>query len=1076
MKITAITAERQELAAQFLLQKLGEFSRGADGFNILIVPDRHTQTFERRLLEVSKSRGSFNTEVFSFRRLMFRLLPSSPGSYLQKHCGVMAVKKLLADNEHLLGAYRRASGLSSFAESLFELINSLSAAAVTPDILGSLKLSGRLGKGIGDIALIYRAYREFLQSGWTDHSLMLEQFPSHADSDFFKGAKVFVAGFDQLTELERRALSALVKAGTELTVCCQLPAAELPASGAVLAATERICTETGAELVRIELSENPGNFKLAAANYFLRGELKAAASEGNLNVYRASTPADEVRFAAAEIRRLTQQEGMRFRDIFIAIADPAAYAPLIAREFAEYETPVFLNPKHPLAEHPAAMLVLDACALTAKNLDRINVLRLVKNPYFPADSGECDCFENYCLKHGIDRTLFLREFELTDAVSEAAERVRLRLCGLISMLGLPRSAPAEVYAEKLKSFFDAYGLEDMLAASADEQRAQARNEQAAFTAQAYRLISGIADDIQRIFGDQELDAEGFYSLLDGGFASLSVSLSPVECDSVQAGDFKSPLFSGGSTLFVLGCNLGFPPPHTAYGLLSDSDMRELSAAGVNLSLDLESADERARLSAAMLAVSDFERFYYCGASSEGFNFPSALREYFSLFDGLEEQWQGKIRQRLLHAHGTGSAAVLAFAGSHTYSTALLSLMQSIALSRAGETQNILLLDACYAALKASPLAGKLPALLGDIAMPDYPADYRGTFFPSGTTSVSVAECFFTCPFKHFAQYGLRARERELFEIRPLDTGNFLHRVAEIFVSEYLSCRSAEEAAIEIFERVAAERQFARQFEREAFTAHKRRLLEECRRFCAALKDGLDNSEFKPLYTEAVFGRGGQFPAIDIPGLDFKVTGKIDREGVWNSKDASFVRVIDYKSGKSSSLYSENKLKEGTALQLFVYLRALTGDGGYKPAGAYYFPVLDIFTDPDDSGSPYSLSGVTARLPELLGASDSRLLSGDGAPSVRIPVSTAGGTPAMASSKNAVDAHTLELYMDYAVDRIKFASKEILAGCRDVAPVQGSCTYCEYLPICENYSESSRPRDKRRLAQAIEETLGGNDNA
>ena len=50
-------------------------------------------------------------------------------------------------------------------------------------------------------------------------------------------------------------------------------------------------------------------------------------------------------------------------------------------------------------------------------------------------------------------------------------------------------------------------------------------------------------------------------------------------------------------------------------------------------------------------------------------------------------------------------------------------------------------------------------------------------------SVSRIETFATCPFKHFARYGLRLEQRDDADVTALDLGNVYHGILENLVRE-----------------------------------------------------------------------------------------------------------------------------------------------------------------------------------------------------------------------------------------------------------------------------------------------------
>jgi ATP-dependent helicase/nuclease subunit B len=47
-------------------------------------------------------------------------------------------------------------------------------------------------------------------------------------------------------------------------------------------------------------------------------------------------------------------------------------------------------------------------------------------------------------------------------------------------------------------------------------------------------------------------------------------------------------------------------------------------------------------------------------------------------------------------------------------------------------------------------------------------------------SVSRLEKFAECPFSYFAQYGLKAKARRVYNLTPPDLGSFMHNILQSF--------------------------------------------------------------------------------------------------------------------------------------------------------------------------------------------------------------------------------------------------------------------------------------------------------
>ena len=70
--------------------------------------------------------------------------------------------------------------------------------------------------------------------------------------------------------------------------------------------------------------------------------------------------------------------------------------------------------------------------------------------------------------------------------------------------------------------------------------------------------------------------------------------------------------------------------------------------------------------------------------------------------------------------------------------------------------------------------------------PTFEIDASGLYFYNDKTSISQLENYFTCPYKFFANYGLRIRPRNDYKLNFMDIGNIIHKLAELFMDDISS--------------------------------------------------------------------------------------------------------------------------------------------------------------------------------------------------------------------------------------------------------------------------------------------------
>jgi ATP-dependent helicase/nuclease subunit B len=134
------------------------------------------------------------------------------------------------------------------------------------------------------------------------------------------------------------------------------------------------------------------------------------------------------------------------------------------------------------------------------------------------------------------------------------------------------------------------------------------------------------------------------------------------------------------------------------------------------------------------------------------------------------------------------------------------------------------------------------------------------------------------------------------------------------------------------------------------------------------------SAFQPMCFELPFS------SDYLPGLAeerLRLSGKVDRVDGYVRGDTLFLRVIDYKTGKSG--FSLNELYHGLSLQLFLYsmgisqmadelLKKSTGASMIMPAGILVLPLSDmIVKEQEKQGGFLQRSGIVTGGEELLNA-------------------------------------------------------------------------------------------------------------
>jgi ATP-dependent helicase/nuclease subunit B len=229
--------------------------------------------------------------------------------------------------------------------------------------------------------------------------------------------------------------------------------------------------------------------------------------------------------------------------------------------------------------------------------------------------------------------------------------------------------------------------------------------------------------------------------------------------------------------------------------------------------------------------------------------------------------------------------------------------------------------------------------------------------PVFRTSVSAIERFAACPFQFFVHSGLRATERQLFEVDARERGSFQHEVLRRFheqvrkkIGEWrdLKPKEARELIGALAAVVAEEyRQgLFRSSPESAFAA--RGLTAALQDFMETIIEWMPDYGLNPRQVELSFGfPGDELPAWEIDlgdGHRMAFRGKIDRVDLAPGESGALLFVVmDYKS--SGKKIDPLLLEHGAQIQLPAYLAALReitkavpgffAAGQLIPVGAFY---------------------------------------------------------------------------------------------------------------------------------------------
>ena len=244
---------------------------------------------------------------------------------------------------------------------------------------------------------------------------------------------------------------------------------------------------------------------------------------------------------------------------------------------------------------------------------------------------------------------------------------------------------------------------------------------------------------------------------------------------------------------------------------------------------------------------------------------------------------------------------------------------------------------------------------------------------------------------------------------------------------------------------------------------------------------LSQSAFEPVAFELNFGPDGDLPAVPISGkrMEARLRGFVDRVDAWKTGSQSFVRVVDYKTGKKDFDYCD--VYNGVGLQMLLYLFALEQGGadvlGGRPvsAGVQYFPARFPYLSEDGR-----LTDEEAMEAHLKNARRKGLILKD--EDVVRAMEPEITRLSCKRNKNdelvgdVADREQLKQLRRYVFRYLGELVDEIAGGRVDPNPyTRGSshsaCAFCPYGSVCAAEAEEGRRNYKTMTAQRFWEEIG-----
>ena len=1114
-----------------------------------LVPPQATFTAERELTCLSRLCAFCRARVVSFEQFGRNVFDECGGSSIPQVTPLgrqMVLGHLLRQNRPRLRFFSKSAhqpGLAAELDAtLSELERSGKGSAELAQLIAELSESNAadlelapLLEKLHDVRLLYDAYVAYLGQDRLDQHRRLQQVQaSLSECAFLRQSTIFVDGFLDFTESERRILVGAARAGATVQVTFLIdpdsPTVRdphhLPDEMGLFHRTEEAyrklyfaLNEEGVHITEPVRLVEPTRFEAPALRELerslFRDPIRPSTRSDAIELIEAPDRASEVDAVARQVRSLLMQ-GLRLRDICVLMRDLAQYHRIIDASFREHGIPYFVDRRRPAGHHPLVQFVRSLFQIARNDWPHDAAMAILRSGLAGLSLYDADGLENYVLQHRIHgvagwesaknwgfrrKTVGPEEKEPTAATepSHADALRRQVLHKLRPLLDLLRSDdPRQIraIASEIFATLERFNVRQTHAQWIESARQALDLEQAAEHEQVWLNLVDLFDQMVDLLGDERMTAGEFFDVLESGLERFDLAITPPTVDQVLVGQADRTRTPRLRAAFVLGMNEGeFPRVPRDGSVLNDADRRGLRRRRIDLETGLHQRLLDERLLAYMAFTRPSHRLFVSRSLTDD---DGRSAEPSVFWQRLNQLFPDARRTTIAPVHSPDPSRV---ATARQLVTGLMRWVRQppdpVPVSNdptwsalyqwfaRGPSNGSTIDEVRKRAWKALTYANSA-ALAPEVA--------RELFASPLKASVSQVETFAACPFKHFVRFGLGLRDRECQTVTVQDLGRVCHDVLENALRDVMRRRLEGDATAKLetaIEHFVTEAGGRLRDELMLSTARNRYLLDRVRRTlelaAVAQREILRRGRFRPAHVGVTFGQGGPLPALRLStpgGGEILLHGKMDRiDRVEGSED---VAVIDYRL--SASQLPIGMVLHGLSLQLLTHLLVLESEGkrlagrNLDPAAAFYLQLLrkiEPVAHPDEAANPTDPKWHLKLKPR--GVFDRRCLAAldreldNGSSAVVQAFVKQDGTLGHRNTSDAAESQEFRALLRVVAQKLSELGDGILSGKIDIAPYrlnESPCPRCEYHGVCR--FDAAINRYNHLQSRSREEILHGKE--
>lgn len=1094
--------------SRFCLEQIKNNIEKNDNNNklILIVPEQYTFDTEKKFLDIVTEKGFLRGEVISFKRMARKVFEECGGrtnTLLSESGRNMLIYKILKDNSENLEYFNRMSKEHGFSSVVSKIITEFKKYNISSEILNAKEVEivdEELKKKLNDLKYIYDKFNETLSKRFVDSDDELTILAEKLENcNIYDDSEIWIDEFTTFTPQQLRVIKVLAKKAKRIniTLC-----SDALANGSEVDYTDifdaikntenailNMMKEGNIEYLKpIDLNKdinhkfkNSKDIEHLERHFFTYPFKSYRGNDNNIRLYKANNSYDEIETIAKDILSMVRDNGYRYKDIAVICRNIDEYEKIVKVIFKDYRIPFFIDKKREILNNPLVIVIISALEILSSNWSYESIFKYLKSGLLKIKKEHIDMLENYVLANGIKGYKWTKELydkeeisEEENLILEIMDEVRRPLMNLHNKIkGRKSVREISVGLYEFLVELDVFNTLDIWLEGFNKDGLQDKIKE---YIQVPEIVMEILDQLVDVLGDEILDIKDFTKILISGFEEKEIGVIPMSLDQVNIGDIARVKGRNIKAVYLIGVNDGvLPSVNKDEGLISDRERDELRNIGIRLAINTKSRafEEQFIVYTALTIASEYLMITYPMADFEGKSLrPSIIiprlkkvlpnlveeSEIYNIVDSNDKF--NKITAPLPTFNELISALRMEFEKETVdeyWAEAFKWFENNEEFKNKAERM--------FKGLTYTNLVEKVPR---EKIKRLYQSENKKIMF-----SVSRIEKYAQCPFSYYVQYGLKAKDRKVYEFSAPDLGSFMHNVIDDFTNTVRERKLAWSDLNKEKCRVIVNELVDKRLESDSnsilnstkkYKYFADRFKRTITKSVMVISEQMRKGKFEVFKNEFSFGgyEDGEPIKIELPSNEtVYLVGRVDRIDTLDLDENTYIKVVDYKSG--SKKFSLTEVYYGLQIQLLVYLDALIKNSKYIlekqviPGAILYFRIDDPIIKSkkqlseeeikDSIMKELKMSGLLLKDINVVKAMDNDIEKN----SLIIPAQIKKDGN-FSSNSSVITEEQFDILRKYVNEKMIEICEEMLSGEIKLTPCKNKnvsyCDYCDYSSICQ----------------------------